>query len=100
MSYDTQSAAVIGAAFEMHNLLGHGFLETVYLHALCNELLLGEIPFHREMAIPIYYKEAKLPCGYRADLVCFSSLLVEIKAQAGLTQIDEAQVINYLRATD
>jgi GxxExxY protein len=96
---DPQSAAVLGAAIEVHRTLGHGFLEAVYLNALCIELLQRGIPFTREMAIPVFYKEVKLACGYRADLLCYGSLLVELKAQAGLTEIDEAQVINYLRAT-
>src|SRR5258707_1347456 len=97
---DPQSSAILGAAVEVHRILGHGFLEAVYLNALCNELMLREIPHRREVAIPVFYKEAKLPCGYRVDLLCLGSLLVELKAQAGLTEVDEAQVINYLRATE
>ena len=97
---DQQSSAVLGAAIEVQRVLGHGFLEAVYLNALCEELGRRQIPFRREVAIPVYYKETKLACGYRADLVCYGGLLVELKAQAGLTEIDEAQVINYLRATE
>ena len=97
---DSQTAAVIGAAFEVHNTLGYGFLEAVYLNALCLELMMRDIPFRREMAIPVFYKGERLACGYRCDLLCFGSLLVELKAQAGLTDIDQAQVINYLRATE
>jgi GxxExxY protein len=97
---DPQSHAVIGAAMEVHNTLGHGFLEAVYLNALCLELASRQIPFRREVPIPVYYKEVKLACGYRVDFLCYGSLLVEIKAQVGLTDIDDAQVINYLRATD
>ena len=97
---DSQTAAIIGAAFEVHNTLGHGFLEAVYLNALCLELMMRDIPFRREIAIPVFYKGEKLACGYRCDLLCFGSLLVELKAQAGLTEVDHAQVINYLRATE
>lgn len=50
--------------------------------------------------MPVYYKEKKLECGYRADFLCFDSIIVELKAQAGLTDVDEAQVINYLRASN
>lgn len=97
---DRQSSSVLAAAIEVHKELGHGFLEGVYLNALCLELIMREIPFSREVAIPVFYKEVKLSCGYRADLVCYGSLLVELKAQSGLTVFDEAQVINYLRATN
>ena len=49
--------------------------------------------------MPIFYKEVQLECGYRADFICFGSVIVEIKAQTGLTEVNEAQVINYLRAS-
>jgi len=87
---DRQSSAILAAAIEVHKELGHGFLEAVYLNALCLELILREIPFSREVGIPVFYKELKLSCGYRADLVCYGSLLVELKAQSGLTAFDEA----------
>lgn len=99
MDRDPQTATVLGAALEVHKTLGHGFLEAVYLNALREELAMREIPFRSEVPIPVYYKEVKLACGYRADFLCFGCLLVEIKAQAGLTDIDMAQVINYLRGT-
>src|SRR5688500_10885846 len=78
---DKETSAVIGAAIEVHNQLGHGFLEAVYLNALALELAIREIPYFREVPIPVFYKEAKLACGYRADLICFGGLLVELKAQ-------------------
>jgi GxxExxY protein len=96
---DPQSSAVLSAAVEVHKQMGFGFLEEVYLNALCLELIRREIPFRREFAIPVFYKDVKLSCGSRADLLCFGSLLVELKAQSGLSEIDDAQVINYLRAT-
>lgn len=97
---DDETGSVIGAAFDVHNTLGHGFLERVYLEALCVELSLRGIPFRREVAVPVYYKEGKLPCGYRVDLCCYRTVLVELKAQSCLTAIDAAQVLNYLKATD
>lgn len=99
MERDAQTSAILGAAAEVHKTLGCGFLETVYLEALCAELRTRDIPFHREVAIPVYYKDEKLACGYRADLLCYGNVLVELKAQVYLTAIDEGQVINYLRAT-
>jgi GxxExxY protein len=97
---DEKTSAVLGAAIEVHSVIGHGFLEAVYLNALCCELKMRGVPHFREVAIPVFYKENKLACGYRTDLICFRDLLVGIKAQAGLTDIDVAQVINYLRATE
>lgn len=100
MRGDERSGAVIGAAMEVHNALGHGFLEQVYLEALCAEFRARAIPYRRQVPIPVFYKAERLPCGYRADLLCHEDLIVELKAQAGLTEVDEAQVINYLRATE
>lgn len=97
---DPQTGEVLGAAVEVHRFFGHGFLEMVYQRALEVELASRGVPTSAQVAIPVHYKGQRLPCGYRADLVCYGELLIELKAQAGLTEIDEAQVINYLRASD
>ena len=60
---DPQSSMVLAAAIEVHKELGCGFLEAVYLNALCLELIQREITFRREVAIPVFYKEVKLSCG-------------------------------------
>ena len=99
MQKDPQSHAVIGAALEVHRELGFGFLEAVYQSALALEFQQRSIPFKAEVALPIRYKGKLLTCGYRADFVCFEDLLVETKAIAELTRIDDAQVINELKAT-
>jgi len=96
---DPQTGAILAAAVEVHKSLGHGFLETVYQHALGVEFLMREIPFRAQFPMAVYYKEIKLECGYRADFLCYERVLLEIKAQAGLTEVDQAQVINYLRAS-
>lgn len=96
---DPQTAAVLGAAFEVHNTLGQGFLEAVYLHALCLELTARGVPIRREVAIPIFYKAFKLSCSYRSDILAYDELIVELKAQSALSDVDRAQVINYLKAT-
>ena len=96
---DPQTYAIIGAAMEVHRILGPGFLEAVYRQALRVELAARSIPFACEVELLIGYKEVNLDCKYKADFVCHSDVLLECKAQRQLTTIDRAQVINYLKAT-
>jgi len=96
---DPETYAAIGAAMEVHRRLGHGFLESVYHAAFAIELERNEIFFERERALSISYRDVVLPCQFRADFVCFRSLLVELKATVGLTGVDDSQVINYLRVS-
>jgi GxxExxY protein len=96
---DSQTYAIIGAAMEIHRQLGHGFLEPVYQEAALIEFELRQIPFKREVVLPICYKDILLPTGYRADFVCFSEVIVEFKALSRLSTVEEAQLLNYLKAT-
>jgi GxxExxY protein len=96
---DPQTYAIIGAAMEIHRQLGHGFLETVYQEAAVVEFPLKQIPFEREVALPIKYKDVLLPTYYRADFVCFSEIIVEFKALSRLSSVEESQLLNYLKAT-
>jgi GxxExxY protein len=96
---DPQTYAIIGAVMEIHRQLGHGFLESVYQEAAVIEFSLQRIPFAREVSLPIVYKGQSLPTHYRADFVCFAEIIVEFKAISNLTTVDEAQVLNYLKAT-
>ena len=84
---------------EVHNQLGHGFLEAVYKEALVLECRGREIPFEREVSLEVVYKGQPLATRYRADFICFNEIILEIKAQSALTGADEAQLINYLKAT-
>jgi len=84
---------------EVHRQLGFGFLEAVYQCALALEFQERAIPFKAEVSLPIRYKGKLLTCGYRADFVCYEDLLIETKAIAELTRIDDAQLINELRAS-
>lgn len=98
-SRDPETYAILGAAMEVHRELGCGFLEAVYAEALDFELEERRIPHEREQAIPIRYKSRLLTANYRADFVCFGSIIVEIKALAALGGVEEAQLLNYLKAT-
>lgn len=96
---DPRTYAIIGAAMEVHQVLGCGFLEAVYHEAMKLELADRNIPFRWEVELPISYKARKLSTTYRADFVCYDSVIVELKALAKLGGVEQAQIINYLKAT-
>ena len=95
---DERTYAVIGAAMEVHRLLGCGFLEPVYQEAMAQELTFCGVPARREVELPIFYKGEKLHTSYRVEFICFESVVVEIKALARLGT-EEAQILNYLKAS-
>jgi GxxExxY protein len=96
---DPQTYAVIGAAMEVHCELGKGFSERVYHLAIIDELKRQEISFKTEVEIPVFYKQNRLDCNYRIDLVCMDSIVVELKAHEGLGPSDTSQIISYLKAS-
>ena len=97
--YKDLTQEIIGAAMEVHRELGSGFLEYVYEEALCYELKLREIYFERQKELDIHYKDFLIQKKYRPDLIVENKVIVEIKATSGLTEIEEAQLLNYLKAT-
>ena len=99
LAVDGQTYDIIGAALQVHRLLGPGFLEAVYKEALSIELAERGIPFSGEAEIPVVYKGRTLKTCYRSDFVCHNSIIVELKAISKLGDIEMAQVLNYLRAT-
>jgi len=99
MQNDPRTFAIIGAAMEVHRQLGHGFLEPVYQEALAVEFDARSVPQVREVDLPIYYKGQRLKTCYRVDFVCYESVIVELKALAKLSGTEEAQVLNYLKAS-
>lgn len=90
---------IIGAAIEVHRLLGPGLLESVYQNCLARELSLREIPFEQEKPIPVEYKGTLLDCGYRLDFLIDNKVVVELKAVDNIDSIHEAQLLTYLRLT-
>ena len=99
MLNDQQTYAVIGAAMEVHRELGSGFLEPVYQDALALEFARRNVPFKREVALPIHYKDAQLTTSYKADFICYDAVVVELKALSEVGGTEESQLINYLKAT-
>jgi GxxExxY protein len=95
---DRLAREVIGAAIEVHRILGPGFLESVYEEALCVELRLRTIPFQRQVPVPIVYKGVAIGQD-RLDLLVQGKLIVEIKTVETLAPIHKAQAISYLKAT-
>ena len=96
---DPQTYTIIGACMAVHNELGHGFLEAVYQEALAIEFKEQHIPFEREKPLVVRYRDLALNTTYKADFVCYDSVIVELKALTGLDPAHDAQVINYLKAT-
>ena len=96
-SFNELTERVIGACIEIHRALGPGLLESAYEECLCFELSQARIQFERQKMPPVNYKEVKLDCGYRLDLVVEEKIIIELKAVEGLLPIHEAQVLTYLK---
>ena len=93
------TSVVIEAAIQVHRVLGPGLLESAYQGCLAYELTCRNVSFRREVPIPVRYMGEQLDCGYRADLLVESDLLVEVKSVEKLLPIHTAQVLTHLRLT-
>ena len=90
---------IVGAAMAVFNELGSGFLESVYQEALTIELFDRKIDFQQLVPLRIKYKGRVLKKRFCADVICFGAVLVELKTAIALTEADESQLLNYLKAT-
>tara|TARA_R110000796_G_scaffold108062_1_gene218946 strand:+ start:205 stop:591 length:387 start_codon:yes stop_codon:yes gene_type:complete len=94
---DPLTEKVIGLAIEVHRHLGLGLLESAYEECLCFELETNGIGHIRQVPLPVTYKNTKLECGYRMDLVVEDKLVIELKTVDRLLPIHEAQLLTYLK---
>jgi len=97
--FEKETYHILGAAIEVHQELGHGFLEAVYQEALEEEFLKKCIPYKREIPLTIYYKNKPLKKYYIADFICHNEIIIEVKATSEITKEHQAQLLNYLTAT-
>lgn len=97
MNINELSSKVIGAAIEVHKALGPGLLESVYEEGFCHELSLRNIKYERQKPLPVVYKDKKLDCGYRLDVVVENSIIVELKSCDKIQSIHKAQLLTYLK---
>jgi len=79
-SKDPRTSLIIGAAIEVHRILGPGLLESAYEECLCHELHLREINFRRQIELPVGYKGIKLDCSYQVDMIVQEEVVVELNA--------------------
>jgi GxxExxY protein len=95
---DEVTEQIIGAAIEVHRILGSGLLESVYEGALCHELFLRGLAFKRQVEVTVIYKDVNVG-NQRIDLLVSDEVVVELKSQRALTEAVAAQVLSYLKAT-
>ena len=97
--FKEESYKIIGACMEVHKKLGSGFLESVYSEALELEFKKAEIPYDREKKLPVFYEDLPLKKYFKADFVCFNSIIIELKATKFMIDADHRQTMNNVKAT-
>jgi len=98
--YKEESFKIIGACMKVHRSLGAGFLEAVYEEAMEKEFQIQKIPFKKQVKLELYYDNQKLKKQYRADFVCYDTIILEIKAVSQIPVAFYAQLKNYLKCTN
>ena len=97
MNINELSSSIIGAAIEVHKVIGPGLLESAYEECLCYELGLRRISFERQKPLPVVYKNRQLECGYRLDIVVDKVIILELKSCDRIESIHKAQLLTYLK---
>jgi GxxExxY protein len=95
--HEDVTEAVIGAAIEVHRIVGPGLLESAYEECLCHELHLRGMSFLRQVPLPVTYKGIHLDCGYRIDLIVNDAIILELKCIDHILPVHEAQLLTYLK---
>ena len=95
---DDLTNKIIGAAIEVHSILGPGLLECIYEAALCREFDLRNIPYSRQVEVDVLYKGSVI-LGQRLDLIIFGEVILELKLQTKLSEFSTAQLLSYLKST-
>jgi GxxExxY protein len=97
MEFDDLSNRVIGCVIEVHRELGPGLLESTYEQCLAHELRRNEIPFQIQHPQPVRYKDIRLDCGYRIDVLVENKLILELKSVEEIKGIHQAQRLTYMK---
>jgi len=100
MEFSELSNRVIGCAIEVHRELGPGLLESTYEHCLAHELSLNGLAFRMQHPMPVVYKDVRLDCGYRVDLLIEDEIILELKCVEELTGVHEAQLLTYMKLAE
>ena len=98
--YSELTSKIIGCAIEVHKSLGPGLLESAYEECLSYELSKAGLKIERQKALPVVYKEIKLDCGYRIDILVENAVVIELKSVDALNPIHEAQILTYMKFSD
>lgn len=88
---------IIGCAIEVHKRLGPGLLESAYEECLSYELQNAGLRINRQVAVPVVYKEIKLECGYRIDILVENTVIIELKSIDAFAPVHEAQILTYMK---
>ena len=98
--FKEESYKIIGVCIKVHKELGHGFFESVYSEAIEIEFKKNNIPFQKEQKLPVYYNEQPLKKYFRADFICYDSIVLELKATKYSVEADIRQTLNNIKATN
>lgn len=97
LRYEELTERILGAAIEVHKILGPGLMESAYEECLCHELNLRGLRFERQMMVPVSYKGVNLDCGYKLDLLIEDTVILELKCADRITSVHEAQLLTYMK---